>query len=532
MTMRAWGVIALVVSTTVALLAGMLTLSPYGVAESSPRDQSGLSPRRGAQVPIMIAAATIDLVPSSRTPMLIEIGPPEWVPHDSTLQVQGLPPSVTLSQGRRVSSELWAVPVAALSKVRIDVAADALAGWSDVTLSLVGPDGSYITGAHTAITINALTVANANEAATDISSVVSRPQGLTATSPPATTEVSAGDLATSEREASGTSATSTDADRATPGTPRDQRASGPTAGAVPAKGPDLVMQREAVGTAPEPAKPSSTAANGGTGLAEANDGPTKAAKGDTHEHAIVGEEIASQRTIRGAAAAPAAREVASATKGLEREAVVAEAPKPSAAASEAPEVAGAKGGSATPAKGTAQGAHPGDGEENAVQREGRVAPAAPPDQEPAPSLKGPTRVVSRETVVASPEPAKPSIAASVASGPAGAKGGPATQVATAAELSPEGPDVVAQRETVVVSRELEKASASALAQVAHASRCMTAGGWGTGAFEGFASYMAESAMKNSAKARLGDDVKIGAVRKNCGQQGLLIECTASAQACR
>jgi hypothetical protein len=73
---------------------------------------------------------------------------------------------------------------------------------------------------------------------------------------------------------------------------------------------------------------------------------------------------------------------------------------------------------------------------------------------------------------------------------------------------------------------------SAFAPVAHAQRCMTAGGWGTGAFEGFASFMAEAAMKNSAKARLGDDVKIGAVTKKCGQKGLFVECTARARACR
>jgi hypothetical protein len=75
-------------------------------------------------------------------------------------------------------------------------------------------------------------------------------------------------------------------------------------------------------------------------------------------------------------------------------------------------------------------------------------------------------------------------------------------------------------------------AASVLAPAAHAQRCMTAGGWGTGAFEGFASFMAEAAMKNSAKARLGDDVKIGAVKKKCGQKGLLVECTARARACR
>ena len=44
---------------------------------------------------------------------------------------------------------------------------------------------------------------------------------------------------------------------------------------------------------------------------------------------------------------------------------------------------------------------------------------------------------------------------------------------------------------------------------------MKFGGWGTGALEGFASFMAEAAMKNAAKAKFGDTVKIGAVAKKC-----------------
>jgi len=67
---------------------------------------------------------------------------------------------------------------------------------------------------------------------------------------------------------------------------------------------------------------------------------------------------------------------------------------------------------------------------------------------------------------------------------------------------------------------------------ARAQKCMNAGGWGTGAFEGFAAFMAEAAMKNSAKAKLGEPVKIGTVSKKCEQKGLLIECRARARACR
>jgi hypothetical protein len=75
-------------------------------------------------------------------------------------------------------------------------------------------------------------------------------------------------------------------------------------------------------------------------------------------------------------------------------------------------------------------------------------------------------------------------------------------------------------------------AAVALANSASAASCIKAGGWGTGALEGFASFMAEAAMKNSAKAKLGDAVKIGAVSKKCEVKGLLYECTAFARACK
>ncbi len=67
---------------------------------------------------------------------------------------------------------------------------------------------------------------------------------------------------------------------------------------------------------------------------------------------------------------------------------------------------------------------------------------------------------------------------------------------------------------------------------ADAAQCIKAGGWGTGALESFASFMAEAAMKNSAKARLGDSVKIGQPRTKCEIKGLLYECNSSARACK
>ena len=64
------------------------------------------------------------------------------------------------------------------------------------------------------------------------------------------------------------------------------------------------------------------------------------------------------------------------------------------------------------------------------------------------------------------------------------------------------------------------------------AQCMRVGGVGMGVFEGFASFMAEAAMKNSAKARLGDNAKIGRVSKRCEWKTVSFECHARAQACR
>jgi hypothetical protein len=91
------------------------------------------------------------------------------------------------------------------------------------------------------------------------------------------------------------------------------------------------------------------------------------------------------------------------------------------------------------------------------------------------------------------------------------------------------------REAMTIARVVIPAATALalLAAPAQAAKCIKSGGWGTGLLEGFASFMAEAAMKNSAKAKLGGDVvKIGAVNRKCEMKGLLYECTAFAQVCR
>ena len=72
----------------------------------------------------------------------------------------------------------------------------------------------------------------------------------------------------------------------------------------------------------------------------------------------------------------------------------------------------------------------------------------------------------------------------------------------------------------------------ALASTPAAAQCMQVGGMGIGLFEGFVSFMAEAAMKNSAKSRLGDNARLGKVNTHCAWKTVNYECHARAQACK
>jgi hypothetical protein len=67
---------------------------------------------------------------------------------------------------------------------------------------------------------------------------------------------------------------------------------------------------------------------------------------------------------------------------------------------------------------------------------------------------------------------------------------------------------------------------------AAAAQCIKAGGWGTGVMQNFASFMAQAAMKNQAKAWGGESVKISKVSETCEWKTLAFECTAHARACK
>jgi glycosyl transferase family 2 len=147
-----------IVSTATLLFAGLLALGPFRNYGSSTglvgQPQPSQELRAGS--PNIIVASTIYVEPSSLWPLPVEIGQPQLIPPHSLLQIHGLPAAVTLSEGRRLSVDIWAVPMVGLSNLELLVAAGASGRW-DLTLKLVAADGSALAQARSALSINGST---------------------------------------------------------------------------------------------------------------------------------------------------------------------------------------------------------------------------------------------------------------------------------------------------------------------------------------------------------------------------------------
>jgi len=84
--------------------------------------------------------ATVTADPIKGTPLLIEVGPAEAIPPGSYIRIRGLPHDAVLSHGFVITNGLWAVPLNALSGLRIRFPA---ASPNDlrITVSLLTADG-------------------------------------------------------------------------------------------------------------------------------------------------------------------------------------------------------------------------------------------------------------------------------------------------------------------------------------------------------------------------------------------------------
>jgi hypothetical protein len=88
-------------------------------------------------------APTIVAEAASQTAVLINASPPEAIPANSFIRLRGLPASVSLSEGYSIGPGSWAIPLHSLPSLRAMIPAG-VSGRSDLTISLVGVDGTLL----------------------------------------------------------------------------------------------------------------------------------------------------------------------------------------------------------------------------------------------------------------------------------------------------------------------------------------------------------------------------------------------------
>lgn len=104
--------------------------------------------------PTIVVAATLPAEPANQAPMSIRISPPDAAPKGSFIRIRGLPHTVALSDGHSIAPGSWAVAIGALPNLKITLPPTAL-GKSEITITLVGSDGSVLAEASSVLVVAA-----------------------------------------------------------------------------------------------------------------------------------------------------------------------------------------------------------------------------------------------------------------------------------------------------------------------------------------------------------------------------------------
>jgi len=145
--------IALIVISAAALLAVISAPDRFGNDGSNSRASQFESSQnlQNGDLKIFVPFG-IHAVASAPLPFFVKIDPPQLVPPNSVFQIRGLPPGASLSEGHRVSADVWVVPIVGLSNLEIQ-ATGGFSQSSVLTLSLVRADGGVLANAHTLLSI-------------------------------------------------------------------------------------------------------------------------------------------------------------------------------------------------------------------------------------------------------------------------------------------------------------------------------------------------------------------------------------------
>jgi hypothetical protein len=96
----------------------------------------------------------MSVAPETQAPLAIKIAPAHAVVPGCFLRVHGLPSTAALSGGHSIAPGAWAVPVSALPNLKILIPSEAT-GRSEISITLVSPDGVVLTDAKVTLIISA-----------------------------------------------------------------------------------------------------------------------------------------------------------------------------------------------------------------------------------------------------------------------------------------------------------------------------------------------------------------------------------------
>jgi hypothetical protein len=106
-----------------------------------------------SDAPRIAVPPTILAEPASQAALSIQIGgPPGNLPNNTFVRLRGLPASVSLTEGYAIAPGSWAVPLVGLPSLKVVVPAG-VSGRTDVTIHLVGVDGTTLAETKTALVV-------------------------------------------------------------------------------------------------------------------------------------------------------------------------------------------------------------------------------------------------------------------------------------------------------------------------------------------------------------------------------------------
>jgi TPR repeat protein len=141
--------LALGLAAIAVLLLAVALAGPPALAQTQAQTLVQASAQPSITVPPAVTAE-----PASQTAFPIRVGPPNAVPHNSFVRLRGLPPMAALSDGHSIAPGAWAVSLAALSDLKIMLAAGS-AGRSEIVVTLVAIDGSVLAEAKSTLAVSA-----------------------------------------------------------------------------------------------------------------------------------------------------------------------------------------------------------------------------------------------------------------------------------------------------------------------------------------------------------------------------------------